>query len=73
VTVVTPLACEFRPPPFDPYLAVTSYIPRSCTCVQQRTEGTKMFYLIVFGAVLVALVAATGLPYPQTWHGRFGD
>jgi len=20
-----------------------------------------------------AQAAATGLPYPQTWHGRFGD
>jgi hypothetical protein len=38
-----------------------------------ETEGTEMFSLIVFGAVLVVLVAATGLPYPQTWHGRFGD
>ena len=32
-----------------------------------------MFSLIVLGAVLVVLAAATGLPYPQTWHGRFGD
>jgi hypothetical protein len=36
-------------------------------------EGPTMFSLIVFGAVLVLLAAATGLPYPQTWHGRFGD
>lgn len=32
-----------------------------------------MISLIAFGAVLVLLVAVTGLPYPQTWHGRFGD
>jgi hypothetical protein len=32
-----------------------------------------MFSLVVFSAVLVVLVAATGLPYRQTWHGRFGD
>jgi hypothetical protein len=32
-----------------------------------------MFALTVFGAMLVLLAAATGLPYPQTWHGRFGD
>ena len=32
-----------------------------------------MFSLIVFAAVLVGLVAATGLPYPQTWHGRWGN
>jgi hypothetical protein len=32
-----------------------------------------MFTLIAFGGVLVLLVTATGLPYPQTWHGRFGD
>ena len=33
VTVVTLLACAFRPPPFDPHRPVASYIPRSCTCV----------------------------------------
>jgi len=32
-----------------------------------------MFALIAFGAVLLVLIAALGLPYPQTWHGRFGD
>ncbi len=32
-----------------------------------------MFALTVLGTVLVLLAAATGLPYPQTWHGRFGD
>jgi hypothetical protein len=32
-----------------------------------------MFSLFVFAAVIVGLVVATGLPYPQTWHGRFGD
>jgi hypothetical protein len=36
-------------------------------------EGPTMFSLIVFAAVLLLLIAATGLPYPQTWHGRFGD
>ena len=30
-----------------------------------------MFELIVFGALLVVLVAALGLPYPQTWYGRW--
>ena len=32
-----------------------------------------MFSLIALGAVLALLIAATGLPYPQTWYGRFGD
>jgi hypothetical protein len=32
-----------------------------------------MFSLIAFGAVVLVLAAVTGLPYPQTWHGRFGD
>ena len=32
-----------------------------------------MFSLMGFCAVLGLLSAATGLPYPQTWHGRFGD
>jgi hypothetical protein len=30
-----------------------------------------MFELIVFGGLLVVLVAALGLPYPQTWYGRW--
>ena len=31
-----------------------------------------MFALIAFGAVLLVLIAALGLPYPQTWHSRWG-
>ena len=31
-----------------------------------------MFGLIAFGAVVLLLVAGLGLPYPQTWHGRWG-
>jgi hypothetical protein len=31
-----------------------------------------MFALIAFGAVLLVLIAALRLPYPQTWHGRWG-
>jgi hypothetical protein len=30
-----------------------------------------MFELVVFGGLLVVLVAALGLPYPQTWYGRW--
>jgi hypothetical protein len=30
-----------------------------------------MFTLIAFGAAVLLLVAAVGLPYPQTWYGRF--
>src|SRR3977135_243770 len=36
-------------------------------------EGTTMFALIAFGALLLVLIAALGLPYPQTWHGRWGS
>jgi hypothetical protein len=32
-----------------------------------------MFALITFGAVVLVLIAALGLPYPQTWHGRWGN
>jgi hypothetical protein len=32
-----------------------------------------MFELITFGALLLILIAALGLPYPQTWHGRWGN
>jgi len=31
-----------------------------------------MFALIAFGAVLLVLIAALGLPYPQSWHSRWG-
>jgi len=30
-----------------------------------------MFELIAFAGLLVVLVAALGLPYPQTWYGRW--
>lgn len=30
-----------------------------------------MFGLIVFGALLVVLIAALGLPYPQSTYGRW--
>jgi hypothetical protein len=32
-----------------------------------------MFSLIAFGAVVLVLIAALGLPYPQTWHDRWGN
>jgi hypothetical protein len=43
--------------------------------VQQQdiTKGTTMFALITFGVVLLLLIAAIGLPYPQSWHERFGE
>jgi hypothetical protein len=34
-------------------------------------EGTTLFALIAFGAILLVLTAVLGLPYPQTWHGRW--
>ncbi|AFM17803.1 hypothetical protein Mycch_3051 [Mycolicibacterium chubuense NBB4] len=30
-----------------------------------------MFSLIVFAGIVFALVAAVGLPYRQTWYGRW--
>ncbi len=30
-----------------------------------------MFTVLVFAAVLLLLVAALGLPYQQTWYGRW--
>jgi hypothetical protein len=35
-------------------------------------EGTTMLALITFGAVILLLIAAIGLPYPQTWYARWG-
>jgi hypothetical protein len=32
-----------------------------------------MFGLIAFLAVVVVLIAMTGLPYPQSWHSRWGN
>jgi hypothetical protein len=32
-----------------------------------------MFELIALGGVLLLLIAALGLPYPQSWHERFGE
>ena len=32
-----------------------------------------MFALIAFGVVLLVLAAGLGLPYPQTWHDRWGS
>jgi hypothetical protein len=32
-----------------------------------------MFALIAFGVLLLVLIAGLGLPYPQTWHGRWGN
>jgi len=32
-----------------------------------------MLGLIAFGALVLVLIATTGLPYPQTWHGRWGN
>jgi hypothetical protein len=32
-----------------------------------------MFALIAIAAVLLVLVAGVGLPYPQTWHSRWGS
>lgn len=35
-------------------------------------EGTTMVTLIAFAAVVIGLLALTGLPYPQSWQSRWG-
>jgi hypothetical protein len=37
------------------------------------TKGTTMFTLIAFTVLVALLIAAAGLPYPQTWHDRWGS
>jgi hypothetical protein len=32
-----------------------------------------MLALIGFFVLVLVLIAALGLPYPQTWHGRWGN
>jgi hypothetical protein len=32
-----------------------------------------MLALIAFTAVILLLAALLGRPYPQTWHGRWGN
>ena len=32
-----------------------------------------MLGLISFGVLVLVLIASVGLPYPQTWHGRWGS
>ncbi|MDF2827949.1 MAG: hypothetical protein K0R01_1232 [Mycobacterium sp.] len=32
-----------------------------------------MVGLIVFAVLVLALIALVGLPYPQSWHSRWGS
>ncbi len=32
-----------------------------------------MLGLMAFVALVVVLIAALGMPYPQTWYGRWGN
>jgi hypothetical protein len=32
-----------------------------------------MLALVAFTAVVLGLIAMLGAPYPQTWHGRWGN
>jgi hypothetical protein len=32
-----------------------------------------MVALIALAGLLLVLIAGLGLPYPQTWHGRWGN
>lgn len=34
-------------------------------------KGTLMFATLVVAALVVVLVAAIGMPYKQTWYGRW--
>jgi hypothetical protein len=34
-------------------------------------RGTSMFEFIAFVALVVLLIAAVGLPYPQSWASRW--
>ena len=40
-------------------------------CSKRCQEGTAMFELIVFGILLVVLLGALGLPYPQSTYNRW--
>ncbi len=40
-------------------------------CSKRCQEGTTMFELIVFGTLLVVLIGALGLPYPQSTYNRW--
>lgn len=32
-----------------------------------------MLALLAFVALVLLLIVATGLPYPQSWHSRWGN
>jgi hypothetical protein len=32
-----------------------------------------MLALVAFTAVVLGLISMLGAPYPQTWHGRWGN
>ena len=63
-----------RPTQVHQYRPVGQYVLATArVCSNRMSEKeTTMFALIAFGAVLLVLIAALGLPYPQTWHGRWG-
>jgi hypothetical protein len=39
----------------------------------RTTQEDNMIGLIAFAAIVLALVVVLGLPYPKTWHGRWGN
>jgi hypothetical protein len=74
VTATTPRPLVIRPTQDDEYPPLGQYVLPNCTRVQQRVgKGTTMFALIALGVLLLVLIAGLGLPYPQTWHGRWGS
>jgi hypothetical protein len=55
----------------------TFFENRSKPATFEKTCGwpkeAKMLELVVFTAGVLALISMLGTPYPQTWHGRWGN
>jgi hypothetical protein len=48
-------------------------MPITFTMAPDDTGGTAMFGLLAFAAVIFVLLAVLGLPYQQSWYGRWGN
>jgi len=74
VTAVTAGAGVSRPTP-NRLFTVEPTKFRATTRVYNNTtqEGTTMFGLLVFAAILAFLIALAGPPYPRTWKQRWGN
>jgi hypothetical protein len=47
--------------------------PTTSTKAPDDTGGTAMLGLFAFAAVVLVLLAILGLPYQQSWYGRWGN